>query len=155
MLPVGMILRSVSPMVVVVPDRSPVLALPWIRMVPVVRTGWLHPMIFPMLPLFRYGTREATPSITSAADVAGAVGKPFTYRIQASSNPTSFGANGLPSWMSLDTATGEITGTPTATGTTNFKVFAYNQYAASIKDVTINVIDLDDWEVFNESYHEV
>ena len=48
--------------------------------------------------------------------------------------------------MSLDTATGEITGTPTATGTTNFKVFAYNQYAASIKDVTINVIDLDDWK---------
>ena len=48
--------------------------------------------------------------------------------------------------MSLDTATGEITGTPTATGTTNFKVFAYNQYAASIKDVTINVIDLDNWK---------
>ena len=48
--------------------------------------------------------------------------------------------------MSLDTATGEITGTPTATGTSTFKVFAYNQYAASIKDVTINVIDLDNWK---------
>ena len=48
--------------------------------------------------------------------------------------------------MSLDTATGEITGTPTATGTTNFKVFAYNQYAASIKDVTVKVIDLANWK---------
>ncbi|NCZ64078.1 MAG: hypothetical protein EBY62_09860, partial [Cellvibrionales bacterium] len=96
--------------------------------------------------LFRYGTREATPAITSAANVAGAVGKPFSYRILASSNPTSFGASGLPSWMSLDTATGEITGTPTATGTSTFKVFAYNQYAASIKDVTVNVIDLDNWK---------
>ena len=51
----------------------------------------------------------------------------------------------------MDTATGEITGTPTATGTTNFKVFAYNQYAASIKDVTINVIDLDNWKYSMDS----
>ena len=86
------------------------------------------------------------PLLPVLRDVAGAVGKPFTYRILASSNPTSFGASGLPSWMSLDTATGEITGTPTATGTSSFKIFAYNQYAASIKDVTINVIDLDDWK---------
>ena len=48
--------------------------------------------------------------------------------------------------MSLDTATGEITGTPTSTGTSTFKIFAYNQYAASIKDVTINVIDLANWK---------
>jgi hypothetical protein len=96
--------------------------------------------------LFRYGTREATPSVTSAADAAGAKGKPFSYRIEASSNPTHFGASGLPSWMSLDTATGEITGTPTATGISTFKVFAYNQYAASIKDVSVNIIDLDDWK---------
>ena len=93
------------------------------------------------ITLFRYGTREATPPVTSAADAAGAVGKPFSYRIEASSNPTHFGANGLASWMTLDTATGEITGTPTATGSTSLKVFAYNQYAASIKDVTVSVID--------------
>ena len=48
--------------------------------------------------------------------------------------------------MSLDTATGQLTGTPTATGTSSFKVFAYNQYAASIKDVTVKVIDLANWK---------
>ena len=46
----------------------------------------------------------------------------------------------------LDTATGQLTGTPTATGTSSFKVFAYNQYAASIKDVTVNIIDLANWK---------
>ena len=111
-----------------------------------MRIGSLHPMSVTDTTLFRYGTREATPAITSAANVAGAKGKPFSYRIQASSNPTHFGASGLPSWMSLDTATGQLTGTPTATGTSSFKVFAYNQYAASIKDVTVNVIDLANWK---------
>ena len=103
-------------------------------------------MMLRTLPCSAMVLREATPAITSAANVAGAKGKPFSYRIQASSNPTHFGASGLPSWMSLDTATGQLTGTPTATGTSSFKVFAYNQYAASIKDVTVNVIDLANWK---------
>ena len=98
-------IEIVFPMVAV-PDQSPVLALRWIQMVPVGRLdGSLQRNIrYSPFPL-RY--TDATPSITSAADVAGAVGKPFSYRILASSNPTSFGASGLPSWVSMDT-TGEL-----------------------------------------------
>ena len=96
--------------------------------------------------LFRYGTREVTPAVTSSGDVAAAKGKPFNYRIEASSNPTHFGAHNLPSWMTLNSGTGVLSGTPTAVGTSTFKVFAYNSYAAAIKDATVKVIDLDNWK---------
>ena len=78
--PVGTILRSVSPMVVVVPDRSPVLVLPWIRTVPEVRTGWRINDI-----------SDVTPSVTAPAklprrlpalDIAGAKGSPTGSRRQ-------------------------------------------------------------------------
>ena len=75
--------------------------------------------------LFRYGTREVTPAVTSSESVAAAKGKPFNYRIEASSNPTHFGAHNLPSWMTLNSGTGVLSGTPTAVGTSTFKVFAY------------------------------
>ena len=48
--------------------------------------------------------------------------------------------------MTLNSGTGVLSGTPTAVGTSTFKVFAYNSYAAAIKDVTVKVIDLDDWK---------
>jgi len=53
-----------------------------------------------------YGTGSATltltinsapPVITSPTSASGTVGSPFSYQITATSNPTSFGASGLPS----------------------------------------------------------
>ena len=56
------------------------------------------------------------PQITSAASASAVAGQPFTYLITASGNPTAFAATGLPTGLTLDPATGLITGTPTATG---------------------------------------
>lgn len=56
------------------------------------------------------------PQITSAASASVVAGQPFTYLITASGNPTAFAATGLPAGLTLDPATGLITGTPTATG---------------------------------------
>ncbi|MGH8047878.1 MAG: discoidin domain-containing protein, partial [Chthoniobacterales bacterium] len=58
------------------------------------------------------------PSINSTLTKAGNVGAPLGYQITASFKPTSFSATGLPAWLTLDTTTGYISGTPTATGST-------------------------------------
>ncbi len=55
----------------------------------------------------------ATPVITSASEATATVSSAFTYSITASNTPTSFNASPLPSWLSVNTGTGDITGTPT------------------------------------------
>ncbi len=68
----------------------------------------------------------ATPAITSALTASGTVGSPFSYTITASNNPTSFNATNLPAGLSVNTATGVISGTPTATGTSSVALSAAN-----------------------------
>jgi hypothetical protein len=69
-----------------------------------------------------------TPAITNnPLTASGVVGTAFSYTLQASNSPTSFSATTpLPAGLSLNTANGQITGTPTAAGTTNVTVNATN-----------------------------
>jgi hypothetical protein len=66
------------------------------------------------------------PSITSALTLVAPVNVALspTYTITANNSPTSFNAVGLPAGLSVDTTTGVISGTPTATGTTNVTISA-------------------------------
>jgi len=76
------------------------------------------------------------PVITSALATSGATGEVFPgYQITASNNPTSYGATGLPPGLSVNTATGVISGTPTADGTYNSTISATN--AAGTTDETL------------------
>ncbi len=65
-------------------------------------------------------------TITTSSLPDGTVGTPYDQTLAAANGTTpyswsiSFGS--LPSWASLNSATGEITGTPDATGTTSFTV---------------------------------
>ena len=58
-----------------------------------------------------------TPTITSAATATGTVGTAFSYQIAASNTPTTFSAAGLPAGLTINAASGSISGTPTMAGT--------------------------------------
>ncbi|WP_193212822.1 putative Ig domain-containing protein [Luteolibacter marinus] len=66
------------------------------------------------------------PVITSSLTANAIVGSPFSYTIAATRNPTAFAAGGLPDGLEVDTATGEIHGTPAAPGSSDIAISATN-----------------------------
>jgi hypothetical protein len=79
------------------------------------------------------------PIITnSPLTAAGTVGTPFSFAITATGSPTSYAASPLPAGLSIVTATGAITGTPT-TGTTAVLLSATNATGTGNATLTITV----------------
>ncbi len=80
------------------------------------------------------------PVITSAANAIGMVGVAFSYSIIASNAPTVYAASGLPPGLSVNTATGVISGTPTLIGVSNAAITASNGSGsgATTLEVTID-----------------
>lgn len=69
----------------------------------------------------------ALPVITNAElTVTGTIGEPLTYQVTADNYPTSFAATGLPAGLSINTATGLISGTPEAVDVTTATLTATN-----------------------------
>src|SRR5947207_6409750 len=68
----------------------------------------------------------AKPVITSPLTATGQVGVAFSYQITATNSPTSFNATGLPAGLTIDTANGLISGTPTAAAASNVSLSATN-----------------------------
>lgn len=84
---------------------------------------------------------NAVPSITSANTVTTNQNQAFAgYQIVATNPPiTGYAASGLPTGMSVNTSTGQITGTPTASGTFNATVSATNLVGTGNLGVTFNI----------------
>jgi hypothetical protein len=80
------------------------------------------------------------PVITSPIAEPGTVGTVFaTYAITATGSPTSYAATGLPPGLSLNAATGAISGTPTAAGVSVVTLGATNGTGTGTATLTLTI----------------
>jgi hypothetical protein len=84
-------------------------------------------------------TLVTPPVISSSTTAAGSVGADFTYTITASGSPTSFGATGLPSGVTVNPVTGIISGVPTQAGTFLVQLSANNAGGAGSRTLTLSI----------------
>ena len=82
---------------------------------------------------------NAAPSITSSVSASATTNSPFSYTITATNNPSSFNATGLPAGLSVNTATGVISGTPTAAGTSSIGLRATNAAGTGTATLTLTI----------------
>ena len=71
-------------------------------------------------------TYVPAPVVTSTLTAAGTVGQAFFYQITASDAPTSYAASGLPAGLTIDWATGVISGMADAGGSWSVTIAAAN-----------------------------
>ena len=81
----------------------------------------------------------AVPVISPPLTATVAVGTAFTYQIVASGNPTSYNATPLPAGLSVNLATGVISGTPTAAGQPSVTISATNAGGTTSATLVITV----------------
>jgi hypothetical protein len=86
-------------------------------------------------------TITALPVITSPSTAGGTVGTAFSYQITATNTPVSFGATGLPAGLTVNTATGVISGTPTGPGSTStVTLSATNTSGTATATLTLTIV---------------
>jgi uncharacterized delta-60 repeat protein len=77
------------------------------------------------------------PVVNSPAEATGAPGTAFSFVVTATQSPQSFSASGLPPGLSINAATGVISGTPTTSGSYFVTVTATNSAGFSQSTLTI------------------
>jgi T5SS/PEP-CTERM-associated repeat protein len=83
------------------------------------------------------------PVINSPTTAIAPPGLPFTYQIAATNSPANFGAANLPDGLTVDSATGVISGTPTSGGAFVVPIAGNNAAGSGLADLTLLVEDLN------------
>jgi beta-glucosidase-like glycosyl hydrolase len=84
-------------------------------------------------------SRATVPVVTSTITATGMAGYFFSYQITASNSPTSYSVAGLPAGLSYNPSTGLISGTPTASGTSNVTINATNTSGTGTTTLALTV----------------
>jgi len=79
------------------------------------------------------------PVITSYLSASGTQNTAFSYQITATNSPTSFGASGLPSGLSINTSSGLIYGTPTGSGSFSIPISASNSGGVGTATLSLTI----------------
>jgi uncharacterized repeat protein (TIGR03803 family) len=79
------------------------------------------------------------PVITSSLTASGVLQSPFSYQIAATGTVSDYNATGLPAGLSIDTTTGLIAGTPTASGTFPVTISAGNGTGTDTKTLSLTI----------------
>lgn len=87
----------------------------------------------------------AAPVVTSAANAVATVGNGFTYQVTASNTPTTYSATGLPPGLTINTATGLISGAALAEGVFPVSVGATNAHGTGTRTVTLEAKVVVGW----------
>jgi sugar lactone lactonase YvrE len=85
------------------------------------------------------GSCQLAPSLTSEPEALGTAGVWFSYAITASNNPASYDVVGLPPGLSVNTATGLISGTPEAGGDYSVTISASNGGGTATGTLTLSI----------------
>jgi autotransporter-associated beta strand protein len=90
---------------------------------------------------FSQAAPAGSPEISSATSATATVGSLFNHTITASGSPTAYSAGGLPAGLSIDGATGVISGTPAAIGQSEITIHATNANGTGTATLILNVIN--------------
>ena len=79
------------------------------------------------------------PVIVSSTNASGKQGFPMSYTIVATNDPTWFNAESLPTGLTVDNASGIISGTPLVSGLFSITIDATNAFGAASQILTLNL----------------
>ena len=85
------------------------------------------------------GSTNTFSTVQNPDFIAVNVSVPFSYNLTATNSPTSYNANSLPTGLTINTSTGLVSGTPSATGVFSSTMQAENAFGGSIKGTIFNV----------------
>ncbi len=81
----------------------------------------------------------ASPPVVTGGSTTATVGVPFTFQIAATNAPTNYTATPLPAWLSLNSLTGVLTGTPPSAGSVVLSINATNGVLPNPTPVTLTI----------------
>ncbi len=80
------------------------------------------------------------PAIIGNLEATGSAGQQFSYQVAATRHPKSYGAVGLPAGLSIQSATGLISGTAITPGDYTVTVIAKNGSGAAAASLNLNIL---------------